>query len=134
MSNLTNRKLLNNQSPGLQKKPNYPLVIIPFKGCVCATFRHKIIAQTRDALIMTESDYPAVYYFPRVHVHIEFMKKTEHSSYCPYKGSASYWTISVDGWTAENAAWSYEKPYREVAQIIDRMAFYPSKIDTIEIT
>jgi uncharacterized protein (DUF427 family) len=58
--------------------------------------------------------------------------RTEHSSHCPYKGDASYFSLNVDGKTAENAVWSYEQPFPAMAEIEGRLAFYPSRVDAIE--
>jgi uncharacterized protein (DUF427 family) len=60
------------------------------------------------------------------------LTRTDHASYCPYKGNASYFTISAGGRSAENAVWSYEQPYPAVAEIKDHLAFYPSRVDRIE--
>jgi uncharacterized protein (DUF427 family) len=57
---------------------------------------------------------------------------TEHTTYCPYKGHASYLSIHVTGHTADNAVWSYVEPYEAVKQIAGRLAFYPDKVDRIE--
>ena len=64
---------------------------------------------------------------------MEQLKPTKHSTHCPYKGDAAYFSIAVDGKTAENAVWTYEDPYPAVAAIKDYLAFYPDQIDHFEI-
>jgi uncharacterized protein (DUF427 family) len=58
-------------------------------------------------------------------------ERTGHHTHCPFKGDASYFTLSVGGRTAENAVWSYERPYDEVMDLKDRLAFYPDRVDAI---
>jgi uncharacterized protein (DUF427 family) len=88
----------------------------------------EVIADTRDALRMSEGDYPPVYYFPRKDVKMECLARTDHRTYCPFKGYASY--LSLKG-GAENAVWSYESPYDEMSAIKELLAFYPEKVDAI---
>ena len=61
-------------------------------------------------------------------------ERTSQSSHCPYKGDAAYYSLRVDGRTAENAVWTYETPYPAVAQIKEYLAFYPNRVDRIEET
>jgi uncharacterized protein (DUF427 family) len=94
------------------------------------TFNGDVIADTTDAIRLREADYPPVYYVPRRDVRMDRLIRTEHHTYCPFKGDASYFTLS-SGRTAENAVWSYEKPYDEVIAIKDHLAFYPDRVDSI---
>ena len=123
----------DNKSPGFQRKPDYPLEIAPSGKLVRVTLGGEVIAETSHALVMTESDYSPAYYIPLGDVRLDLMEKTNHSSHCPFKGNASYWTINVGGQTAENAVWSYEMPFDEVALIRETMSFYTSKVDAIVV-
>ena len=123
----------DNKSPGFQRKPDYPLEIAPSGKLVRVTLGGEVIAETSDALVMTESDYSPAYYIPLGDVRLDLMEKTDHSSHCPFKGNASYWTINAGGQTAENAVWSYEMPFDEVALIRETMSFYTSKVDAIVV-
>jgi uncharacterized protein (DUF427 family) len=60
------------------------------------------------------------------------LRPTRHSTRCPYKGDASYFSIRVGDRAEENAVWSYESPYPSVAKIKDYVAFYPSRMDAID--
>lgn len=92
-----------------------------------------VIADTRDPLTLQESTYPAVHYIPRKDVDMAFLKRTEHATYCPYKGDAAYYSISVEGEGPENAVWTYEAPYDAVAEIKDYLAFYTDRVDSYEV-
>lgn len=91
----------------------------------------EIIAETSRALTLKEAGYPAVQYIPRDHADLAKLKRTDHSTYCPYKGDASYFSIVSGGRTLENAIWTYETPYDSVKDIAGHLAFYPDKV-TIE--
>jgi uncharacterized protein (DUF427 family) len=69
---------------------------------------------------------------PRADADMTLLARTMHSTHCPYKGDAAYYSVVVDGRTSENAAWTYEAPYAAVLQIKDHLAFYPSRVDAIE--
>ncbi len=90
-----------------------------------------VLAETTNALELSEGDYPAVIYFPRGDIAMAFLDKTDHSTHCPHKGDASYFSIITKSQTLKNAAWSYEDPKDSVAQIKDYLAFYAS--DTVAV-
>ncbi len=116
------------KSPG----PDHPITIERNPNHVVATFASRIIADTRDALTLREAGHSAVQYIPRKDVDMSVLAPTEHRTYCPYKGDCSYYSIVVDGRVAENAVWTYGEPYPAVAAIRDHLAFYPSRIDSLE--
>jgi uncharacterized protein (DUF427 family) len=91
----------------------------------------KVIADTRDALTLCEASYPAVQYVPRRDVDMAALARSDHTSYCPYKGDASYFSIPAGGDRSINAVWTYETPFEAVAQIKDYVAFYPDRVDEI---
>lgn len=116
-----------------QPGPDHPIAISPNGGRVRVIFAGRTIADTTRALALTEARYPPVYYIPRGDADMALLQRTAHASHCPYKGDASYFTISADGRTAENAVWSYEAPYPAVAAIKEYLAFYPNRVDKIEV-
>jgi uncharacterized protein (DUF427 family) len=65
-------------------------------------------------------------------VDMSLLERTDHATYCPYKGDASYFSIPLGGERSRNAIWSYENPYEAVAEIRDHLAFYPDRVDAIE--
>jgi uncharacterized protein (DUF427 family) len=112
--------------------PDHPITISPNAKRVRVTFGGKTIADTTKALTLKEASYPAVQYVPRADVKMDLLKATAHSSHCPYKGDASYFSISADGKTAENAVWSYQQPFPAMSEIKNYLAFYPNRVDKIE--
>ncbi len=114
-----------NPAPGFRKTPRSHIVTRPAGTRVRVTLGAEVLADSRDALEMREGSYPPVYYVPRKDVKMERLVRTAHATHCPYKGDASYFSI-VDG--PENAVWSYERPYDEMRDIQDLLAFYPNKV------
>lgn len=98
-------------------------------GRVRALFEGHEIADSANALVLREGDYPPVVYFPREDVEMLVLRKTDKSSRCPFKGDASYYTIYRDRQIVENAAWSYENPIEGAELIRGRIAFYPEHVD-----
>jgi uncharacterized protein (DUF427 family) len=91
-----------------------------------------ILAESRNALELTEGDYPAVIYFPREDIAMAFLDESDRTSHCPFKGDARYFSIETKSQTIENAAWSYEDPKPEVAQIAGHIAFYTTDKVAVE--
>jgi len=120
-----------NPSPGFKKRPDYRIALAPAGARVQVKLRGELIADTRDALRMEEGTYPPVYYFPRKDVKMERLVRTDHRTYCPFKGHASYFSFKGG---AENAVWSYEQPYDEMAAVKELLAFYPDKVDSITVS
>jgi uncharacterized protein (DUF427 family) len=114
--------------------PDHPIAIESNPDRVIIRSGGKVIADTRKALSLREASYPAVQYIPRCDVHMELLARSDHTTYCPYKGDASYFTVTQGGERAVNAVWTYEDPYQAVAEIKDHVAFYPDRVDSIEIT
>ena len=117
-----------NSGPGYKQNPGHKITTTPAGVRVQVTVKGEVIADTREALAMKEGDYPVVYYVPRKDVKMDRLVRTSHTTYCPFKGHASYYSL-VNG--PENAVWSYEQPYDEVSAIREHLAFYPSKVDSI---
>lgn len=113
--------------------PDHPITISPSSTRVRVMFGGKVVADTIEALVLREAHYPPVYYVPRADADMNLLEATSHTTHCPYKGDASYFTISADGHTAANAVWSYERPYPAVAEIQHYLAFYPNRVDAIEV-
>lgn len=113
--------------------PDHPITIEPNSSHVVVTLAGKVIANTRNALTLREAAYPAVLYIPRKDVDMSLLERTDHSSYCPYKGDAAYYSIPSGGKRSVNAIWTYENPYDAVASIKEHVAFYPDRVDSIEV-
>lgn len=113
--------------------PDHPITIVGHSGRVQALFNGHLIADSGDVLILKEASYKPVAYFSRQDVEMGFLARTGLDTYCPYKGHAAYFTITMDGRIAENAVWSYENPHPAMAIIKDRLAFYPNMVEIHEV-
>jgi uncharacterized protein (DUF427 family) len=111
--------------------PDHPISIDANPSRVLVTVGGKVIADTRDALTLREASYPAVQYIPRRDVDMAALTRSEHMTYCPYKGDASYYSIPAGGDRSLNAVWTYETPFEAMAQIKDYVAFYPDRVDEV---
>jgi uncharacterized protein (DUF427 family) len=116
------------KSPG----PDHPITIAPNPQRVRVTFGGVVIADSTRALTLRESTYKPVLYVPRADVRMDMLTRTAHSTRCPYKGAASYYTAQAGERVGNNVAWSYEDPYPAVAPIAGHLAFYPDRVDSIE--
>ena len=116
------------KSPG----PDHPISIEANPSRVVVMVGGQIIADTRDALTLREASYPPVQYIPRRDVDMTALTRSEHTTYCPYKGDASYYSIPSGGNRSVNAVWTYESPFAAMAKIKDYVAFYPDRVDKIE--
>jgi uncharacterized protein (DUF427 family) len=105
------------QSAVIRIRPAAERVRVSVKG--------ELIADSRDALVLEEGSYPPVYYLPRKDVKMERLVRSTHTTHCPHKGDASYFSLP-DG--PQNAVWSYEQPIAGAAAIKERLAFYPDKV------
>ena len=112
--------------------PDHPIEIARNPKRVVVRLAGKVVADTRDALVLREASYPAVQYIPRKDIDITLLTRTGHASYCPYKGDAAYFTIPAGGARSVNAVWTYEAPYAPVADIKDHLAFYTERVDAID--
>jgi uncharacterized protein (DUF427 family) len=122
-----------NPAPGFARQPDRIMEYTPVGKRVRVIFDGEVIGDTQAAIALQEADYPVGYYIPRSDVRMDLMRRTDHSSHCPFKGDASYWTLETSGKSAENAVWSYETPFDEAEVINGYLSFYGSKVDAIEV-
>ena len=111
---------------------DHPIAIAPNPNRVRVVFNRHVVADTIRALTLDEAGHPPVHYIPRADADMSRLERTPHATHCPYKGDAAYYTIRVDGRSAQNAVWTYEQPLAGVAAIKDHLAFYPGRVDRIE--
>jgi uncharacterized protein (DUF427 family) len=112
--------------------PDHPITIAPSTSRVVVTVAGRVVADSREALTLREADYAPVQYIPRKDVDMSLLERADHATYCPYKGDAAYYSISVGGARSTNAVWTYEAPYSAVAEIKEHLAFYPDRVGAIE--
>ena len=120
--------------PVLYPGPDHPITVTPTEGRVVVKVAGTVVADTRAALTLQESTYPGVQYIPLADVDTSLLEPTATQTYCPYKGDASYYSIPSGGAKAVDAIWEYKQPRDAVAQIKEHIAFYPNRVDSIEIT
>ena len=111
---------------------DHPITIAPNPARVVVSIAGRVIADSREALTLREASYPPVLYIPRKDVDMSLLERTDHATYCPYKGECAYYSIPLGGKRSVNAVWTYEVPYAAVAVIKDHLAFYPDRVDAIE--
>ena len=87
-------------------------------------FNGVTIAESSKAILFREGSMAPVYYFPRDDVRRDLMRRSRHKTHCPFKGDASYWSLTVGEKSLQNVVWSYEKPIKEVVSIKRFVAFY----------
>jgi uncharacterized protein (DUF427 family) len=119
-----------NPAPGFRDTPRSHIVTRPAGRRVRVTLGGEVLADSRDAIELREGGYAPVYYLPRQDVRMERLVASAHTTYCPYKGTASYFSVAGG---PQNAAWSYERPYDEMQDIRERLAFYANKVDAIAL-
>jgi len=112
--------------------PDHPITIERNASRVVVSVGGRVVADTREALTLREASYSAVQYVPRKDVDMSLLERTDHATYCPYKGDCAYFSIPSGGERSVNAVWTYEAPYEAVEEIRDHLAFYPNRVDSIE--
>ena len=111
---------------------DHPITIAPNPARVVVSIAGRVVADSREVLTLREASYPPVHYIPRKDVDMSILERTDHATYCPYKGDCSYYSIPLGGARSVNAVWTYEAPYGAVAVIKDHVAFYRDRVDAIE--
>jgi uncharacterized protein (DUF427 family) len=116
--------------PVLTPTAEHPITVEPTAGRVVVRVGGKIVADSQHALTLRESAYPAVQYIPMSDVDQGVLRKTDTSTYCPFKGDASYYSVeSAGGDAVPDVIWTYESPYPAVAEIAGHVAFYPDRAE-----
>jgi len=111
--------------------PDHPITVQAHNGRVIVRFGGTVIADSTRALELKESSYKPVFYLPRGDAALTHFERSDLLTHCPYKGDATYFHLNSAGVRAENAVWSYEKPFSAMQMIAGHLAFYPDKV-TIE--
>jgi uncharacterized protein (DUF427 family) len=119
------------EKPVKQPGPDHPITIEQNPARVLVKVGDTVVADTRKALTLREANYPPVQYVPLEDVERSLLTATDHATYCPYKGDAGYYTITV-GDDGENAVWEYREPYPAVAEIKGHVAFYTDRVQLTE--
>ena len=114
----------------LQPSADHPITVTPTAEHVRVEIGGKLLAETDRSLTLQESNYPAVQYVPLDDVDQSLLSPSATESYCPFKGDATYYDVTVDGATTADVIWTYVAPYEAVDAIAGHVAFYPDKTTT----
>lgn len=117
--------------PIRQPGPEHPITVEPNPARVVVTVAGEVVATSDRALTLREANYRPVQYIPLADVDESLLAPSDHVSYCPFKGDASYFSVPAGGEASKNAVWIYREPYAAVAEIKDHVAFYPDRVDSI---
>ena len=110
---------------------DHAIKIAPAGGRVRVVWNGRAIASSDAALELREHTYPPVLYIPRADADMAFFERTAHSTHCPYKGDANYFSLQDGRARDDNAVWAYETPLPEAATLKEHLAFYPNKVEII---
>jgi uncharacterized protein (DUF427 family) len=111
--------------------PDHPITITPSNQHFVVKVDGAVVADSTATLTLQESTYPPAQYFPRADLDQTLLRPSSTTTFCPYKGDASYFSVAVGDRQVDDAIWSYADPYPEVKEIAGYVAFYP---DRVEIT
>jgi uncharacterized protein (DUF427 family) len=109
--------------------PDHPITITRSDDNVVVRSGGATIADSRSTLVLREANYPPVRYIPLADVDRSQLGASELTTYCPYKGDASYYSISPDAGRGTDAVWFYDDPYPAVAEIKGHVAFYSDRVE-----
>ncbi len=115
----------------VSKNGDYKIRFVPNPKRVRVEFNGTWIADSSQAMVVHETRVPPMYYFPQDDVRMVFLEKKDHQTHCPFKGNASYWTLTVSGKVEENAVWGYEDPYTDGEELRGYLSFYQDKVSAI---
>ena len=126
---MTAADVVTNSGPGYAEHPGYRVDLKVSTRLVRVKFGNEEIARSEAALLVRETAHTPVYYFQQADVRMDHLTSTDHSTHCPFKGDASYWTIKSGDKVAKHAVWSYRDPYDEVAKLKNHVALFWNKMD-----
>ena len=118
---------------GHPRNPQHRVDVRPSSREVRAHVDDEMVARTRRALFLFETGLPTRYYIPPEDVRSEFLIPSRKTSVCPYKGTASYWSLRVGDHMIEDAVWAYLDPLPECPRIKGFFCFYPGKLSRLEV-
>jgi uncharacterized protein (DUF427 family) len=124
---------MSRKSPGHRKWPDHEVREERIDERLKVEIDGEVVADSADVIKVVEDEHPVRYYFPRSDVRMDVLEPTDRTTRCPFKGTASYFTINAGGREFENAAWSYEETYDEHAALEDRIAFYEDRIAELDV-
>lgn len=111
------------------RDPNTRVEILPSSRNVRVEIGGEVVAESTHARFLHESHLPVRYYLPKTDVRFDLLAPTDSATHCPYKGTARYWSATVNGTEYEDIVWGYDTPLKESADIGGMVSFYNEKVD-----
>jgi uncharacterized protein (DUF427 family) len=108
--------------------PDHPITMQPSSDHVVVKAGDAVVADSTNAVTLHEASYPPVYYVPLADVDSELLETSDTTTYCPYKGEASYYSVRAGDDVVKDAIWFYDQPYDAVSDIAGHVAFYPDRV------
>jgi uncharacterized protein (DUF427 family) len=108
--------------------PDHPITVETSPAHVVVKVGDSVIADSSNALTLREASYPPIYYVPLADLDSELLESSDTTSYCPYKGEASYYSVRTGDGIVDDAIWFYDEPYDAVAEIAGHVAFYADRV------
>ncbi len=115
-------------SPGAARHPEHQIRVVANAGRWRVTVNGTRVADSEATLVLNESNYERVIYFPRSDVRTEQLIESDSQTTCPFKGDAQYFAADIEGET-KDVAWFYPAVYDEVAAIEGYVAFYTDRVE-----
>jgi len=109
--------------------PRHRLLLHPFPRRVRARFAGEVVLDSTRGALLHESNILPRLYVPVEDMRADLLERTDHSTHCPFKGDASYWSVRVGDRVAENAVWTYESPIAEASWLLGLVSVYPERMD-----
>lgn len=123
----------SNPAPGYARRPEHVVAISPAGRRVTVRLGGEVIAESDRALLVEETGHDPVHYLPMSDIRANLFRPTATRTHCPFKGDASYWSVTAGGKDARDAAWSYDLPFDEAAALQGHIAFYPGRVDGLDV-
>lgn len=117
-----------NPAPGFKKHPDHTITVRSRDGRVRVTSGDLVLAETQEALELSEANYPPVLYIPFSDIDFGALTRTATTTHCPFKGEATYWQVGLPGDLGQDVMWAYERPFDEMAEIAGHGAFYADRV------
>jgi uncharacterized protein (DUF427 family) len=119
-----------NPSKGYLDHPGYKVRLKPVNGLLRVMFGGETVVETDRAMVLLETRHAPVYYFEASDVKEGILLPSNHSTYCPFKGDAVYWSLKVGEHVSENAVWGYPEPLHEVPELASLVSFFQDRVDS----
>lgn len=116
-------------APGYENHPDYQVEIVPTQRHIRVLLGGTVIADSTHAVELLETQHQPVFYLPWSDLDSSVLTRTDTDTYCPFKGHASYWSVTGAGEIVKDVLWCYQDPYDECRSLKDYVSFYGNKVD-----